>query len=66
MTKIENSKQYNLFVMRIKICRKEAKESKYWLELIDTNHSENSKVLEKEQQDLIEEAIELMMIFSSI
>jgi len=24
------------FVMRIKICRKEAKESRYWLRLIDT------------------------------
>jgi len=25
------------FVMRIKICRKEAKESRYWLRLIDTS-----------------------------
>jgi four helix bundle protein len=25
------------FVMRIKICRKEAKESRYWLRLVDTN-----------------------------
>ena len=25
------------FIMRIKICRKEAKESRYWLRLIDTN-----------------------------
>ena len=24
------------FLMRIKICRKEAKESRYWLDLIDT------------------------------
>jgi four helix bundle protein len=25
------------FIMRIKICRKEAKEGRYWLRLIDTN-----------------------------
>jgi len=25
------------FIMRIKICRKEAKESRYWLRLIDTS-----------------------------
>jgi four helix bundle protein len=51
------------FVMRIKISRKEAKESKYWLSLVDTN---NDKELDKERQKLIKEATELMMIFSSI
>jgi len=51
------------FVMRIKISRKEAKESKYWLLLVDTN---NDKELDKERQELIKEATELMMIFSSI
>lgn len=51
------------FLMRIKIARKEAKESQYWLELIDTN---NSKELEKERSILIKEAVELMKIFSSI
>jgi len=50
------------FVMRIKICRKEAKESKYWLLLIDIG----TVTLEKEQQELIKESTELMMIFSSI
>ncbi len=49
------------FVMRIKICRKEAKESRYWLLLLDVGD-----VLEKERQELIKEATELMMIFSSI
>ena len=34
------------FLMRIKICRKEAKESKYWLKLVDTN---NDAELEKER-----------------
>ncbi len=28
------------FVMRVKICRKEAKESAYWLKLIDTGEAE--------------------------
>ena len=51
------------FVMRIKISRKEAKESKYWLLLIDTG---GNGELEKERQILAREATELMMIFSSI
>jgi len=51
------------FVMRIKISRKEAKESKYWLLLIDTG---GNGELEKEHQILAREATELMMIFSSI
>ena len=49
------------FLMRIKICRKEAKESRYWLLLIELNN-----LLEKERQELIKEATELMMIFGSI
>ncbi len=51
------------FVLRVKICRKEAKESRYWLRLIDTN---NDSGLEKERQTLINEATELMNIFGSI
>lgn len=51
------------FVMRTKICRKEAKESRYWLRLINTN---DNAVLEKEKEELIKEAIELMNIFGSI
>jgi len=51
------------FVMRIKICRKEAKESAYWLRLIhETNNLENAK----DAQNLIQEANELKKIFSSI
>ena len=34
------------FIMRIKICRKEAKESRYWLQLIDT---QDSKELDTER-----------------
>lgn len=51
------------FVMRIKICRKEAKESRYWLEIIDTN---DSTELEKIRTDLAREATELMNIFGAI
>jgi len=29
------------FLTRIKICRKEAKESGYWLKLIEANHAES-------------------------
>ena len=48
--------------MRIKISRKEAKESRYWLELIETHEQE----LEFLRKQLLQEATELMMILSSI
>ena len=50
------------FVMRIKICRKEAKESIFWLKLteIETPDSEGKR------KALIEEATQLVKIFSSI
>lgn len=51
------------FVLRIKISRKEAKESKYWLLLVDTNEN---RELEDERKALVKEATELTMIFSSI
>jgi len=50
------------FAMRIKICRKEAKESRYWLHLIQVN-SDN---LEKRKSTLIKEATELTKIFGAI
>ena len=51
------------FKMRIKICRKEAKESAYWLRLIDeTNILNNSD----DANYLMQEATELTKIFSSI
>ena len=49
------------FVMRIKICRKEVKESRYWLKLVEITNN-----LEKERELLIQEATELMKIFGSI
>jgi len=51
------------FIMRIKISRKEAKESRYWLRLVDTN---NVKELEEQRNALINEATELMNIFGAI
>jgi len=51
------------FIHRIKISRKEAKESIYWLELVDTS---DNKELEYERKRLVNEATELMKIFSSI
>jgi four helix bundle protein len=49
--------------MRIKICRKEAKESAYWLRLIhETNNLKNAD----DALNLMREADELKKIFSSI
>lgn len=50
------------FVMRVKICRKEAKESRYWLKLIEVNGED----AEKQRHLLIQEATELMKIFGAI
>lgn len=51
------------FVHRIKISRKESKESSFWLRLLDIN---GNKSLNKERKVLVDEAVELMKIFSSI
>ena len=51
------------FLMRLKISRKEAKESAYWLRLIsETNVLKNAN----ERQRLFNEAVELKKILSSI
>lgn len=49
------------FLMRVKICRKEAKETIYWLSL-----SEPVEERKQEQKALIQEATELMKIFGAI
>ncbi len=49
--------------MRIKICRKEAKESRYWLKLVDIG---NEPELENDRKDLVTESTELMNIFGAI
>ena len=51
------------FVMHIKICRKEAKESRYWLTLVDVQGTDE---LVRYQESLIQEATELTSIFSAI
>jgi four helix bundle protein len=50
------------FLMRIRICRKEARESKYWLTLIEVGSIE----YEKDRGALIKESTELTKIFASI
>jgi four helix bundle protein len=49
------------FVMRIKISRKESKESRYWLFI-----SEPINDKQKEKEELVQESTELMKIFGSI
>ena len=51
------------FIFRIKICRKEAKESRYWLRLV---FIDNNAELEKERERLVQEATELTNIFGAI
>jgi four helix bundle protein len=51
------------FLMRVKICRKEAKEIRLFLRLIDTGLTKNSGT---DRDPLASEARELTLIFSSI
>ncbi len=51
------------FVFKLKISRKEAKESRYWLRLINDTNELNSVV---EIKKLIDEANELKLILSAI
>jgi four helix bundle protein len=50
------------FAMRIKICRKETKETIYWLKLIQIKEND----IEPKRTALINEASELMKIFGAI
>ena len=49
------------FIFRIKICRKEAKESRLWLRLCEPNPDDKEV-----QRKLIKESIELTKIFGAI
>jgi four helix bundle protein len=51
------------FLMRVKICRKEAKESRLFLRLVDTGLAKNNG---SDRDALASEARELTLIFSSI
>jgi four helix bundle protein len=49
------------FILHIKICRKESKESRYWLQLMTCT---NEQMIVKTR--LIQESTELMKIFGAI
>lgn len=49
------------FLMKAKTCKKESKESRYWLKLSKPNPEDN-----QEKECLIQESTELMKIFGSI
>jgi four helix bundle protein len=50
------------FSLRVKICRKEIKESAYWLRLLELRHGDE----EKKRKSLLVETNELLRIFASI
>src|SRR6185295_18226894 len=50
------------FVMRLRIARKEAKESNYWLQLVD---SLSDELIEKGRAELMQEATELTSILGA-
>jgi len=51
------------FLMRIKICKKESKETIYWLNLLNNNQTSDTS---HKIKALISEATELMKIFGAI
>lgn len=51
------------FMYRLKICRKEAKESNYWIRLINETNQQIDKDI---SENLIQESMELKKIFSAI
>ncbi len=51
------------FLHRIRISRKEAKETRYWLRLLDTR---NNQELNNVRERMIQESTELMLIFGAI
>ena len=53
------------FLLHVRISCQEAKESRYWLQLLDLNGSPTGE-LELERAALVKEATELVRIFASI
>ncbi|MGA2159128.1 MAG: four helix bundle protein [Dehalococcoidia bacterium] len=51
------------FILHVKICRKEAKECRYWLRLVEVS---NKKDVVDTRDSLSKEVTELMKIFGSI
>lgn len=52
------------FILKLKICRKETKESNYWLILIQTSN-EDLLWVKKEAEELTKEGEELIKIFTA-
>jgi four helix bundle protein len=50
-------------VMHLKICRREAKETRYWLEMLDLGEDTE---MDRLRQVLVQESTELMNIFAAI
>ena len=51
------------FLMRIRISRKESKETRYWLRLLET---QDDGALDAERNKLVQESMELVRIFGAI
>ncbi|MFA6215153.1 MAG: four helix bundle protein [Patescibacteria group bacterium] len=51
------------FIMRVKIAKKEAKETRFWLQLVEIGDDQE---LGKSRGRLIDESLELMKIFGAI
>ena len=51
------------FKMKIKTCRRESKESRYWLRLVITDGAQE---MENERTKLMEETKEFVLIFTAI
>jgi four helix bundle protein len=49
--------------MRLRIARREAKETRLWLRLVDAGEDESNQ---RERAELVQEATELMKIMSTI
>jgi len=58
-----NFSDKKIFIRQIKICRKKAEESRFWLSLLDTDWNPEQEL---ERKKLIHEAIGLINIFNSI
>lgn len=52
------------FILKLKICRRETKESNYWLVLIQTSNKD-LKWIQGEIEELIKEGTELIKIFTA-
>lgn len=53
----------NDFAMKVKICKKEAKETAFWLNIIDVDLN---AILDAEREKLLQESKELVLIFGAM